>query len=323
MLHIEPKDAEVKEIFGYLLGGVGPRPIALVSTVSFSGDVNLSPFSFFNAFGANPPTVGFSPSRRLRDKTTKDTYSNLLATSECVIQAVTHSMVQQVSLASTEYPSDVDEFIKSGLTPVPSDIVRPPRVKESPFQMECRLKDMIELGGERASGNLALCEVVKFHIDEDIFDNGVIIPERIDLVARMSADYYCRASGDAIFVVKKPIGKAGIGYDQLPDFIRSSKVLTANNLAQLGNCQSIPSNESILEQIEKIKAKKSSGTTARYDESIDYPGMLRAAIIMAETNQTEASELFERTARLALENDDTDSAWLALLYNQITNSQND
>ena len=322
MLHIEPKDAEVKDIFGYLLGGVGPRPIALASTISASGEINLSPFSFFNAFGANPPMIVFSPSRRLRDNTTKDTYSNLLATEECVIQSVTHAMVQQVSLASTEYPSDINEFEKSGLTPVPSDIVKPPRVKESPFQMECRLKDMIELGGKKASGNLALCEVVKFHIDEDIFENGVIIPDRIDLVARMSADYYCRAFGEAIFVVKKPVGRAGIGYDQLPKFIRNSKILTANNLAQLGNCESIPSQKTILEQAGKIKAMKNVGTLERNDDSIDYLGMLKAAIVMADNNQADTSEIFERTARLSLENDDTENAWLALLYSQAINTQN-
>ena len=245
MRHINPKEASVREVFGLLQGGVAPRPIALVSTISASGEVNLSPFSFFNAFGGNPPTVAFSPSRRQRDGSIKHTYSNLMATRECVIQAVTHAMVQQVSLASTEYPEGVDEFQKTGLTPVPSELVKPPRVKESPFQMECTLKQMVPLGDGPGSGNLAICEVQRFHVAEDIFEDGVIHPDFIDLVGRNSADFYTRASGDAIFYVKKPLETRGIGYDRLPEFIRTSTVLSANNLGQLGNTERIPTEEEV------------------------------------------------------------------------------
>ncbi|MCU0365413.1 MAG: flavin reductase family protein [Ignavibacteriaceae bacterium] len=214
MLHYEPKNLTVLEVHKLLLGGVAPRPIALVSTISKDGINNLSPFSFFNAFGANPPVVAFSPSRRGKDATLKDTYNNLIAVKECVIQAVTHSMVEQVSLASAEYAPDVDEFIKSGLTPIDSDIVKPKRVKESPFQMECQLMEIKSFGEGGASANLAVCEVVKFHVAEELFTNGIIDPLKIDLVARMSGDFYTRA-GSGVFVVEKPIGKKCIGYDQI------------------------------------------------------------------------------------------------------------
>lgn len=314
MLHVEPKDIELKTVFGYLLGGIGPRPIALASTVDAEGQINLSPFSFFNAFGANPPTVGFSPSRRLRDNSTKDTYSNLLATGECVISAVTYAMVQQVSLASTEYPSDVNEFEKSGLTAVPSDLVAPPRVKESPFQMECRLTQMIELGGKHASGNLALCEVVKFHIDEDLFVNGVIHPDNIDLVARMGADFYCRANGEAIFEVKKPIGHTGIGYDSLPEFIRRSKVLTANNLAQLGNCESIPDDKTVRSGIDQLPPTEADNHIfERAEAEHNYNEMLSCAVTLVKSNKA-TGEMFERAAKTALDSDNTKIAWIALLY---------
>lgn len=305
MLHFEPKDIPVKKTFDLLLGGVGPRPIALVSTISESGNVNLSPFSFFNAFGSNPPTVGFSPSRRLRDASTKHTYENLKATKECVIQAVTYSMVQQVSLASTEYAEGVDEFIKSGLTPEKSDLVKPPRVLESPFQMECRLVQMIELGGKHASGNLALCEVVKFHVREELFDGDVIHPQKIDLVARMGGDFYCRASGEAIFMVKKPVLTRGIGYDQLPKFIRESDILTANNLGQLGNIEWVPSESEVREFIARYRVSDS-----QRDEKA-YEVMLRQ--ILSGNSQTDRERALFQVAKQALVEDEQEFAWKVLL----------
>lgn len=317
MIHAEPKDLEVKTIFGYLLGGVAPRPIALVSTISKEGQVNLSPFSFFNAFGANPPTVAFSPSRRVRDNSTKDTYENLIATEECVIQAVTHSMVQQVSLASTEFDSSVNEFDKTGLTPIESDLVRPPRVKESPFQMECRLAQMVTLGEKHGSGNLAICEVVKFHIAEEIFENGVIQPERIDLVSRMSADYYCRASGEAVFVVKKPIATIGIGYDNLPEFIRSSKILTANNLGQLGNVEAIP-DHAAQQEFAETKSEIEGGREAflRFERLGEYADMFAVARFLSHECSESASAMMMQAARRALDFDDVNFAWNAALYSQ-------
>ncbi|MGD8307254.1 MAG: flavin reductase family protein, partial [Ignavibacteria bacterium] len=245
MLHYEPKDLSVPDVHKLLLGGVAPRPIALASTISEAGVNNLSPFSFFNVFGANPPVIAFSPSRRGRDASFKDTYHNLISTKECVVQSVTFSMAEQISLASTEFAADVDEFVKSGLTPIDSDIVKPKRVKESPFQMECKLVEMKSFGEGGASANMAICEVVKLHISEDIFSNGIIDPQKIDLIGRMSGNYYCRAKDDAIFEIEKPVGKSCIGYDQLPEFVKTSKYFTANEIAKLANVKSLPDESAI------------------------------------------------------------------------------
>jgi flavin reductase (DIM6/NTAB) family NADH-FMN oxidoreductase RutF len=315
MLHYEPKDLSVTEVHRLLLGGVVPRPIALVSTISKDGVNNLSPFSFFNAFGANPPIVAFSPSRRGRDATLKDTYNNLIETKECVIQAVTHSMVEQVSLASAEYPPEIDEFLKSGLTAINSDIVKPKRIKESPFQMECKLLEMRSFGEGGASANIAICEVLKFHVAEDIFTNGIIDPIKIDLVARMSGDFYSRA-GSGVFVVEKPIGKKCIGYDQIPLHIRQSEIYSANDLGKFGNSESIPSDSEVEEFIRKIKAEKpdqyESGFEAflRYQRLKDYRCMLKAALEI-EQNKKRNIEL---SVKSALQNNDMDFAWKAALF---------
>ena len=315
MIHVEPKDLTVRQIFGYLQGGIAPRPIALVSTLSAGGLRNLSPFSFFNAFGGNPPIVAFSPSRRQRDGSLKDTYTNLMATKECVIQAVTYDMVQQVSLASTEYPSDVDEFLKSGLTPVPSDIVSPPRVAESPFQMECRLRQMIPLGESNGSGNLAICEVVKFHIADTIFKSGTIDPDSIDLVGRNSADYYTRARGTAIFSVTKPIETIGIGYDQLPEFIRQSTVLTANNLGQLGNSERIPDRAEAVQYIAAFTTLESNDDRFAFlEQSGQYTDVLRMALYFQSHHDPNSLAYFERAAKCALDRNDVEFAWKTLLY---------
>ncbi len=315
MLSFEPKDLPVPKVHQYLLGGVGPRPIALVSTVSVDGAVNLSPFSFFNAFGANPPIVAFSPARRGRDGTVKDTYSNLIATRECVIQAVTYSMVHQVSLASAEYPSEVDEFVKSGLTAVPSDLVKPPRVGESPFHMECRLRQMVELGGLPASGNLAICEVVKFHIAEDILRDGVIHPDQIDLVARMSAAFYCRATGSAIFELPQPGARKCIGFDALPEYIRTSHVLSGNNLAQLAAVEAIPDTEAAVATVGAM-AHESPGVALfeRFARRRLHLEMLRVAVGLKCAGHPNAAAFMEQSAKAALDNNDVAFAWNALLY---------
>jgi flavin reductase (DIM6/NTAB) family NADH-FMN oxidoreductase RutF len=218
MLHFTPKELPVPKVHQFLIGGVAPRPIALVSTLSKDGTPNLSPFSFFNVFGANPPVVAFSPARRGKDFSLKDTYYNIVETKECVIQTVTYSMVEQVSLASTQYKSEVNEFEKSGLTPIESDIVKPFRVKESPFQMECKLLEIKSYGEGGSSANIAICEVLKFHISEDIIKDGIIQPDLLDPVARMSGNFYVRASGNAVFTVVQPTTKIGVGYDGLPEF---------------------------------------------------------------------------------------------------------
>ena len=315
MLHYEPKDLSVPEVHKLLLGGVAPRPIALVSTISKDGINNLSPFSFFNAFGANPPVVAFSPSRRGKDATLKDTYNNLIAVKECVIQVVTHSMVEQVSLASAEYAPDVDEFIKSGLTPVDSDIVKPKRVKESPFQMECRLLEMKSFGEGGASANLAVCEVIKFHVADDLFTNGIVDPLKIDLVARMSGDFYTRASS-GVFIVEKPIGKKCIGYDQIPQHIRESEIYSANDLGKFGNSESIPDTEDVNRFIQKIINEIPEGFTYAYNtflesqELNDYKKMLQSAVSI-DINKKKNLEL---TAKCALKNNDVDFAWKVALF---------
>jgi flavin reductase (DIM6/NTAB) family NADH-FMN oxidoreductase RutF len=317
MLHFNPHEKSTAEIHRYLLGGVAPRPIALVSTISDSGVVNLSPFSFFNAFGANPPTVAFSPSLRVRDGSRKDTCHNLIATHECVIQAVPFDIVEQVSLASTEYDTDIDEFVKSGLTPIRSDLVRPPRVAESPFQMECQLSQMVPLGDGPGAGNLAICEVVRFHIDEDIIGPaGTIEPDLIDLVGRNSADYYTRASGQAIFEVRKPVGRQGIGYDRLPDFIRSSDVLTGNNLAQLANCETIPDPAQAEHFADTIQPCDDPAAPAfhRWYRLGRFERMLAIVKAAADTGHPHTGIWLQLTARIALDHRQTEFAWNTLIW---------
>jgi flavin reductase (DIM6/NTAB) family NADH-FMN oxidoreductase RutF len=319
MLHYKPKDISFPEFHKLLLGGVGPRPIALVSTLTADGKNNLSPFSFFNAFGVNPPMIAFSPARRGKDASLKDTYNNLIATKECVVQSVTFSMVEQINLASTEYPTEIDEFIKSGLTPVESDVVKPKRVKESPFHMECKLIEMKSYGESGGSANIAICEVLKIHVAEDIFTNGIIDPQKIDLVGRMSGNYYCRANGEAIFEVEKPTSIKGIGYDELPDFIKESDVLTANNLAKFANVENVPSEDSVKELITKLEEKKIEGfehseeAFYRYQRLSNYKYMMKAAIKFVNENHPKAKYFTELSAKCALENNDTDYAWKVIL----------
>ncbi len=314
MRQIEPKDVEVREVFSYLLGGVAPRPIALVSTLSSEGVPNLSPFSFFNAFGSNPPTVAFAPSRRGRDGSNKDTYHNLIATKECVVQMVSYDMVQQVSLASTEYAPDVDEFIKSGLTAVASDIVKPPRVAESPFQMECKMQQMINLGDGPSSGNLAICEVVKFHIAEKIFDDQTINPDKIDLVARMGADYYCRASGGAVFEVEKPGLKIGVGYDRIPAFLKTSEILSANNLGQLGGIEQIPTDSEIDSFRNELKQMSVESTEfENLASNGKYKNVLAALLTPDSQSDSELVSKIEKCIKAALDKKDVDFAWKALI----------
>ncbi|MFT5969940.1 MAG: flavin reductase (DIM6/NTAB) family NADH-FMN oxidoreductase RutF [Flavobacteriales bacterium] len=244
MLTIDPKEIATKDLHGYLLGAIGPRPIALASTVDANGNANLSPFSFFNVFSANPPIAIFSPARRVRNNTTKHTLENAITSREVVINIVNYNIVEQVSLSSTEYGEGVNEFVKSGLTPLDSENIAPFRVKESPVQMECIVKDVVALGEEGGAGNLVICEIVKIHINEAILDaNGKIDPDKIDLVGRMGGDWYCRASGEAVFKVEKPLRKLGIGVDKIPQSIRNSYILTGNDLGKLGNVEKLPETE--------------------------------------------------------------------------------
>jgi len=240
MLTINPKEVKTSELHSYLLGAIAPRPIAFASTIDKNGGLNLSPFSFFNIFSTKPPIIIFSPARSGRTGSTKNTFDNIKEVPEVVINVVNYAIVQQASLSSGEYPKGVNEFIKAGLTPVPSTLIKPFGVKESPAKLECVVKQVIELGQEGGAGNLVICEVVLMHIDEKVLDkNKNIDPHKIDLVARMGANYYCRAWGDAIFEVVKPSAQS-IGVDKIPEKIRLSKVLTGNNLGQLGNVEKLP-----------------------------------------------------------------------------------
>lgn len=299
----DPKDAKVVDVHKLLLGGVAPRPIALVSTISSDGINNLSPFSFFNAFGANPPVVAFSPSRRGRDGSTKDTLHNLEATRECVVHAVSYDIVEQVSLASTEYPPEVDEFVKSGLSPLDSEFVRPKRVAESPFHMECKVVEIFPLGEKNGSGNLVICEVIKFHIAESVFTDGVINPNLINLVGRNSANYYTKAFDSAIFEIEKPIATLGIGIDQLPDHIKDSKTLTGNHLGKLGNIEALPSRDDVHSFVASL-------TDSNFEPN-DYQKAFVQALNIADKAQRDSQ--IEQAAIKALEENDNKFAIYALI----------
>ncbi|WP_414000041.1 flavin reductase family protein [Flavobacterium sp. W1B] len=245
MISIDPKSIATAKLQGYLQGSVGPRPIAFASTVDEKGNPNLSPFSFFNVFSANPPILVFSPSRRVRDNSIKHTLINCEATKEVVINVVNFDIVQQTSLASTEYADGVNEFLKAGLTAIPSDIVKPFRVKESPVQFECKVTQIIPLGTEGGAGNLILCEVIRIHIDESILDeDGVIDQYKIDLVSRLGGNWYSR-SNQGLFEVPKPLVTLGIGVDAIPHHVKQSSVLDGNDLGKLGNIEVLPTIEEV------------------------------------------------------------------------------
>lgn len=241
MVTFDPKELEIPILHQYLLGAIGPRPIAFAATVDDSGNDNLAPFSFFNVFSANPPILIFSPARSGRTGATKDTYNNVLKVPEVVINVVNYDMVHQMSLASSPFAPGVSEFVKSGFTPIASDLIRPKRVKEAPVQFECKVVEVKELGTGGGAGNLIICEVIKFHISESVLDaNQMIDQMKIDLVSRMGGNWYCRADEKSMFEIQKPITTIGIGYDAIPEDIRSSQVLSANDLGQLGGIEQLP-----------------------------------------------------------------------------------
>jgi flavin reductase (DIM6/NTAB) family NADH-FMN oxidoreductase RutF len=240
-MKIFPSEIKTSQLHAYLLGAIAPRPICFASTIDEDGNMNLSPFSFFNVFGSKPPILVFSPARRVRNNTIKHTLENAIRTREVVINVVNYAIVQQMSLASCEYDKGVNEFEKAGLTPIASEMVKPFRVKESPVQLECKVLEVKATGEEGGAGNLVICEVICMHINDAVLNEQLQIdPHKIDLVARMGGDFYCRASGNAVFEVAKPNLNLGVGVDQLPEAIRLSKVLTGNHLGVLGNCTSVP-----------------------------------------------------------------------------------
>lgn len=247
MLIIDPKTTPTRDLHQFLLGSVAPRPIAFASTIDKEGRPNLAPYSFFNAFSSSPPILVFSSNRRVTDNTTKDTLQNIRATREVVINVVNYNIVRQMAVASIQFPPEISEFDKAGLTPLPSDFVTPFRVKESPVQMECRVKDIITLGKQGGAGHLIICEVIRMHIDEKVVDeNNRINPHKIDLMGRLGRSYYVRASGEAIHTFVQPVTQVSIGYDRLPESIRTSRILSGNNIGQLAGLVALPEEKAIL-----------------------------------------------------------------------------
>lgn len=298
-MEINPKEIPVSQLHSYLLGAIGPRPIAFASTIDKEGNPNLAPFSFFNVFSANPPILIFSPARSGRTNTNKHTFENIREVPEVVINVVTYNMVHQMSLASSEYPKSVNEFTKAGFTPEPSVIVKPFRVKESPVQIECKVNEVVELGSGGGAGNLIIAEVVKIHIQDNILnEKGIIDQKKIDLVARMGGNWYCRAHGDALFEVDKPLTTLGIGVDALPDKIRNSKILSGNNLGQLANVEHLPSEEEVM----------------AYQKNTEIQHLLNHSENQEESIQKHAKKL--------LEDNLVKEAWLTLLSNKY-NSQHE
>ncbi|HSJ69572.1 MAG TPA: flavin reductase family protein [Anditalea sp.] len=294
---IDPKKVSTGEFHAYMLGAIAPRPIAFASTVDNQGNVNLSPFSFFNAFGSNPPVIVFSPSRRVRDNTTKHTLDNVHEVPEVVINIINYSIVEQMSLASTEYDKGVNEFIKSGLTPEKSLLVSPPRVKEAPVAFECKVLQIIPVGEGGGAANLVVCEILLAHIKEEILDeDGKIDPFKLDPVARMGGDWYCRATGDALFEIPKPLRNKGIGVDQIPANIRNSIVLTGNNLGRLGNVEKLP-------------------TTAELNEYMMQPQIQEMKIKYKDDSDTFHFHL-HKLAQQLIEDGKADEAWKVLLQSE-------
>jgi len=245
---LELKDLKTAEKQYYLQHVIAPRPICFASTIDKGGNVNLSPFSFFNLFSSNPAIVIFSPGRRIRDNTTKHTFQNVLEVPEVVINIVTYDMVQQTSLASCEFPKEVNEFIKAGFTAVPATLVKPPMVKESKVNLECKVLEVKPLGTEGGAGNLVICEVLRMHIDDSLLDaplaNDKVLPKidqrKLHHVARLGGDWYCMVNEANLFQVEKPNTQVGIGFDALPENIRNSAILSGNELGKLANVQELP-----------------------------------------------------------------------------------
>lgn len=288
MISIDPKDVSSAQLQGYLQSAVGPRPIAFASTIDKNGVPNLSPFSFFNIFSANPPILIFSPARRVRDNTIKHTLINAEATREVVINVVNFDIVQQTSLSSTEYPDGVNEFVKAGFTAIPSEMVKPYRVAQSPVQFECKVNEIISLGTQGGAGNLVICEILKMHISESVLDeNGNIDPFKIDLVSRMGGNWYSRAN-QGLFEVAKPITTLGIGVDQIPNFVKESAIFDGNDLGKLGNIEALPTTEEINIFVKQNFAVK--GVLSADDESKQF-----------------------KKAKEYLDQNDVDSAWKVLL----------
>jgi flavin reductase (DIM6/NTAB) family NADH-FMN oxidoreductase RutF len=288
MLTLDPKELTVPKLHQYLLGSIGPRPIAFASTIDENGNPNLAPFSFFNLFSANPPILIFSPARSGRTNTTKDTYNNVKVVPEVVINVVNYDIVHQMSLASSPYAPGINEFEKAGFTAVKSDLVNPFRVGESPIQFECKVNEVIELGHEGGAGNLIISEVVKIHINEAVLDdNGLIDQHKIGLVSRMGGDWYCRANRHSLFEIKKPITSCGIGFDSLPPDILNSAVLTGNDLGQLAGIEILP-NETDVNEYKLLELSDLFVTLEEKPNELEQKLHQRASELLKENKLEEA-----------------------------------
>ena len=262
MFQIEPSKIHTKELHQYLLSIVGPRPIALASTIDLKRNNNLSPFSFFNIFSANPPIAIFSPARRVRNNTEKDTLKNIKQVKEVVINIVNYNLVEKASISSGEYEAEIDEFIKAGLTPIASKKIKPFRVKESPVQMECQVNQIIELGKNGGAGNLVICEIILIHIDENILNkDNQIDQNKIKLIGRMGGDWYSKGFDEALFEIQKPNKNCGIGLDQIPNKIKKNSIFNESDLCKLATVNKIPNKEEMelfkqnewLKEVDSIK----------------------------------------------------------------------
>lgn len=242
---INPGEIATRDLHQFIIGSVAPRPIAFASTLDENGVPNIAPYSFFNAFSSNPPIVVFSSNRRVSDNTTKDTLHNIKQSGEVVINMVNYDIVRQMAISSVEFPKEISEFDKTGLTPIQADLVKPFRIKESPVQLECKMQEILTLGNQGGAGHLIICQVLRLHIKDEIIDDGRINPHKIDLVGRMGRAYYCRASGDAVFTLFQPVTKLSIGWDALPKSIVNSNILSGNDISILAGLHAIPSEAEI------------------------------------------------------------------------------
>ncbi|MBL7817259.1 MAG: flavin reductase family protein [Saprospiraceae bacterium] len=258
MKKIDPDLTSPLDMYQFMIGAISPRPIAFVSTIDTEGVPNLAPFSFFTGFSCKPPFVGFTCSVRANDGTNKDTLDNVREVGECVINMVSYNFVRQMTLTAVRYPKEVNEFEKAGLTPIKSDLVRPFRIKESPIHMECRVEQIIPFSEEKGGGILVVCRILRMHIAESVMDvaKNRIDPRKVDTVGRMGRFWYTRANGDALFEIQQPEQPMVIGYDALPQSIRSSEVLTANNVAEIAGLSEFPSEEAILAVKKDIRVQK-------------------------------------------------------------------
>lgn len=298
MRSITPGEIATKDLHQFIVGAIAPRPIAFVSTIDENGVANIAPYSFFNAFSSNPPVLVFSSNRRVDNNETKDTLHNVELNQEVVVNVVNYSMVRQMSLASIAYPSTISEFDKSGLTPIASELVKPFRIKESPVQFECKVSEIITLGEHGGAGHLIICNVVKLHLNEAILDGERIDPHKIDLVGRLGRAHYVRASGESIFDVYQSVVKPALGFDQLPEHLRNSAVLTGNELAQIAGLYDFPT-EALIEELMQ------SEEVTKVLISVEEPG-------------EELLKGLHELARKALEAGQPERAFgLALLFNYI------